>query len=172
MSESGVLMMIPERKMLNEGEGLKLELTRVIRAKRERVFAAWTKPEMVMKWFAPETKTVCDVSVDLRVGGAYRIEMTGANAECDGEGGRRAGTVAAFGIYREIVPDELLRFTWNGTWHPEEETLVTVALKDVTGGTELTLTHERFATEESRAGHERGWTGGLTKMGKMFDEQV
>jgi len=46
---------------------------------------------------------------------------------------------------------------------------VTVALKDVEGGTELTLTHERFASEELRDRQESGWTSILSKLGNLVE---
>jgi uncharacterized protein YndB with AHSA1/START domain len=144
---------------------LKLEITRVIKTNRARVFDAWTRPEMLHQWFGSGKMTVSNASVDLRVGGAYSIEVQGSSDGTDMN--RRA---KATGIYKKIVPDELLAFTWRGDWEPNEETLVTVQLRDVAEGTELTLTHERFATEKSRSGHEQGWTSSLDKLAKFCDQ--
>jgi uncharacterized protein YndB with AHSA1/START domain len=169
MSETGATM-IAEKTMLNEGEGFKLQMSRVIKAKRERVFAAWTKPELILKWFGGDGRTATDVVVDLRVGGAYRFEVTGPSAMPADKGA--TVVLAMSGVYREIVSNELLCFTWNGTWNPGEETLVTVSLKDVAGGTELTLSQERFATEQSRDGHRQGWISGLDKLVRVYDAQA
>jgi uncharacterized protein YndB with AHSA1/START domain len=62
------------------------------------------------------------------------------------------------------VLNELLQFTWTPNWNPGEESLVTISLKDVEGGTELTLLHERFLSEGSRNGHTKGWAGSLDKL--------
>ena len=155
----------------DNGENLRLELRKVIKAKRARVFEAWTKPEVIRHWFGPRNMVVTEVSSDLRVGGAYRIEMRGAleasMAERPNESmEHRAG---ATGVYTEIVPDERIAFTWRGDWRPEEETLVTVTLRDVEGGTEVTLVHEGFVTAESRQGHEHGWTGSLEKLSGVLE---
>src|ERR1700676_4821896 len=52
-----------------------LTQTRVIRAPRTRIYEAWTNPEILQQWFGPVGKHCPSASVDLRVGGAYRIEM-------------------------------------------------------------------------------------------------
>jgi uncharacterized protein YndB with AHSA1/START domain len=145
-----------------------LTLTRVIRAPRSRVYEAWTNPELAMQWFGPEGMYCPNASFDVRVGGKYSFEAkptaeTKALQHIDpSDPGRRGGI--ATGEYTKVVPNELLQFTWRGDWAADEESLVTVSLKDVPGGTELTLTHERFNTEHSRDGHTRGWKGCLDKL--------
>ena len=136
------------------GTNLKLQARRVIKASRERVFAAWTKPELIQKWFMPGQMVVTGAVADVRPGGAYRIDVEGVM--CDGSSNEiRPSHV--MGVYREVVPNERLQFTWTGHRWPDEESLVTVELRDVEGGTELVLTHENFRSEESRAAHESGW---------------
>lgn len=154
---------------VNKEQGLKLEMTRVIKASKQHVFDAWTRPEMIRQWFGPEGKMIGEVSADAKVGGAYGISMTG---NCNAEEGK-AGEIdmrrdsAVSGTYIKVDPYDLLQFTWKGTWDPTEETLVTIELRDVDGGTELKLTQERFMTETSRAQHEHGWTGSLEKLGRF-----
>ena len=72
------------------------------------------------------------------------------------------------GIYREVVPNERLVFTW--AWHTmkERESLVTVTIKRDGDGSILTLLHEKFFDEAARDGHSRGWTGSLDKLEKLF----
>ena len=68
------------------------------------------------------------------------------------------------GVYREIVPNELLVMSW--AWHstPERESLLTISLKPDGAGTLLTLHHEQFFDEAARDGHEKGWTELLGKL--------
>ena len=68
------------------------------------------------------------------------------------------------GVYREVVPDRKLVFTWEWPGMPERESLVTFLLKPLDGGTELTLTHEHLPDEEARVSHELGWSGLLDKL--------
>jgi uncharacterized protein YndB with AHSA1/START domain len=146
---------------------LMLSQTRVIRAPRARVYEAWTNPAILMKWFGSATMHCAGATMDARAGGAYRIEVAPNTPPPPAAGG--AGSAAVVGHFTKIVPNELVQFTWSATWSPEEETLVTVSLKDVAEGTELTLVHERFSTEASRDAHNSGWVGGLDKFTKLFE---
>jgi uncharacterized protein YndB with AHSA1/START domain len=143
-----------------------LTQTRIIRASRERVYQAWTNPQILMKWFGPVNMHCPHAEMDVRVGGAYRVEVVPDTPVQQSSSGtvceeRRS---AALGTYTKVVPNELLQFTWHPDWHPEEESLVTVSLKDADGGTEITIRHENFASEQSLDGHTRGWIGCLDKL--------
>ena len=72
------------------------------------------------------------------------------------------------GVYRGVVPNERLVFTW--AWHTmkERESLVTVTIKRDGDGSILTLLHEKFFDEAARDGHQRGWSGSLDKLEKLF----
>jgi uncharacterized protein YndB with AHSA1/START domain len=106
------------------------------------------------RWMGPgEVKTMRAES-DTRVGGRYRIVMQAPNGEEYDVGG----------VYREVVADEKLVFTWAWKSAPERESLVTLLLKPDGDGTLLTLTHEQFADEDSRNGHEQGWNSSLDKL--------
>jgi uncharacterized protein YndB with AHSA1/START domain len=144
---------------------LMLSQTRVIRAPRARVFAAWTDPQILMQWFGPPGRHCPSATMDLRVGGRYRIEI---RPDTPPEGGGTGGADAE-GEFLQIVPDELLQFTWIPSFNPGENTVVTIQLKDVPGGTELTLVHERFASESSREGHNNGWAGSLVKLAALLE---
>ncbi len=144
---------------------LRVEMTRVFAADRHTVYEAWTRPDLMGKWLSPYYLTVESVTVDLRTGGSYRIDMDGKAAEQDLTG-------YATGTYREVVPGEKLCFTW--TWHfaatgtVGEETLVTVTFKDVDGGTELTLVHDKFLTQEGYEGYKNGWVSCFEKLDKVL----
>jgi uncharacterized protein YndB with AHSA1/START domain len=137
-----------------KSEDLKLEIRRVIKVPRARVFKSWTTPELMQQWFAPGGMRVANASADLRVGGEYRIEMHGVDD----------AVFVASGVYRKIVTDELLSFTWGGACDSGNQTAVTIEFRDVEQGTELILTHEHFTTAESAARHEHGWIGCLDSL--------
>ena len=138
-----------------EQQNLTLTVSRRYRATRRRVFDAWTTPEIMKQWFSPEGVTNPAIDVDLRVGGAYRVEMLTPDD-------RRP---VAVGTYREITPPQRLVFTW--AWEDEldaahtGQTLVTVEFLDRGEETEVVVTHEGFADEQGCKGHEEGWTGCL-----------
>jgi uncharacterized protein YndB with AHSA1/START domain len=104
-----------------------------------------------------EFKTV-RADVDLRVGGRYYIGMITPEGEAHDVGG----------VYREIIPNEKLVYSWAWKSTPERESLVTVTFKGDGDGTILTLTHEQFFDEAARDGHDRGWNGALVKLEKYF----
>ncbi len=138
-----------------------LRLTRVIKASPDRVFQAWTQPEHLKRWSAPEGYDVQIAEVDLRVGGAYRIRMKSAE-----------GTIhTAVGTYREVSPPSKLVYTWS--WeesddHEPVETLVTVEFRDRRGSTEVVLTHEGFGSAEESHDHASGWASCLNRLERLF----
>lgn len=136
-----------------------LKVTRSYAASRERVFRAWTDPEVMKKWFAPSDEfAVPEVKIDARVGGRYRIVMRAPDGEY-----HRVG-----GVYREYSPPARLVFTWVWESTPERESLVTVEFKDLGKSTEVILTHERFADEEARDKHEQGWNGCIARLERLL----
>lgn len=135
--------------------GKSLVLTRVLPASPEKVFAAWTEEAMIKKWFCPsEGMTVPVAELDVREGGTYRFVVE------DKEG----KTYSPSGIYKKIVPNEQLIFSWK--WADSELiTRVTIDLRSLGDDeTELTLTHEGFPETEIRDRHTQGWEGCLAKL--------
>jgi uncharacterized protein YndB with AHSA1/START domain len=135
-----------------------LSISRVIRAPREKVFAAWTEPEALKRWWGPGPVSCPEAHVDLREGGAYRL----ANLLVDG-----SITWISGRFERVRVPAELV-YTWNVSTVPGEPTLVRVLFLPHPDGTELVLTHERFAHETVRDMHLQGWGACIDKLAAML----
>jgi uncharacterized protein YndB with AHSA1/START domain len=135
-----------------------LTLERRLEASPAAVYAAWSDPAQLARWFGPDGGPVLSAETDVRVGGRYRIIFCTE----DGEEHDVSGT------YREVVPDEKLTFTWMWRTMPERVSLVTVALKGEGEGTLLTLTHEQFFDEGARDRHREGWAGTLDKLQRLF----
>lgn len=135
-----------------------LTLKRRLNATPATVYAAWTDPEKLVKWFGPDHAAVGRVDTDVRVGGRYTILFHTADGEQHQVGG----------VYREVVANERLVFTWAWRSTPERESLVTVAIKPEDGGSILTLTHEQFFDEAARDRHAFGWTRSLDKLERLF----
>jgi uncharacterized protein YndB with AHSA1/START domain len=135
-----------------------LTLKRRLKAPPAKVFAAWTDPEKVKVWMGPGEIKALRVETDLRVGGRYRWVMKSPDGE----------EHDVSGVYREVVPNQKLVFTWAWKSTPERESLVTVEIKPDGDGSLLTLTHEQFFDADARDRHQGGWTGALDKMEKMF----
>lgn len=135
-----------------------LELVRVLKASRERVFAAWIDPEQAARWWVPQDCELVSCKMDVRAGGGWHRRMRVS----------AGGVISKWGEYREVSSPERLVFTYNteyadGTIDPE--TLVTVTLEDLgQNRTRLTLRHERFWSEPASIGHTGGWTGALNRL--------
>ena len=139
-----------------------LQLKRLFKAPREKVFAAWTDPKQMKQWIIPqEGFSVPNVEADLRIGGKYRIEMLSPEGICH----------TAVGTYREITVPEKLVFSWFWENRPGEgETLVTVEFYEQGSTTEVVLTHELFQNKGVRDEHVTGWSGALGQLEKFFGE--
>lgn len=135
-----------------------LTIKRRFKAPPAKVFAAWTDPEKIKHWMGPGEVRLVSAECDLRVGGRYRWLMRAPSGE----------EHDVSGVYREIIPDRKLVFTWGWKTMPERESLVTVAIEPDGGGSLLTLMHEQFADEDARDRHNAGWTSALDKMERML----
>jgi uncharacterized protein YndB with AHSA1/START domain len=147
---------------------LHVHVSRFLRAPRERVFAAWTDAEQMQRWMGPPNFTCIETESDLRVGGRYRVVMRGTPPARNGEAPQEV-TSTVTGEYLEVRPPELVRYTWNPTWSPGEQSIVTLRLREENGGTRLELVHEAFATVESAQGHNNGWNGVLDKLAAYIE---
>jgi uncharacterized protein YndB with AHSA1/START domain len=107
-------------------------------------------------WFGPHQTIAGSVraEADVRPGGRFRVSFSTEDGEHHQVGG----------VYREVMPDSRLVFTWAWQTTPERESLVTVTIIPDGGGSLLTLHHEQFFDERARDRHVRGWTGTLDKL--------
>ena len=132
-----------------------LMLTRLINAPREKVYRAWTDPELLKQWFAPLPYTTPVADLDVRPGGANFIVMRGPDGK----------DMPNRGVYLEVVPNERLAFTdaYVNAWEPSEKPFMTVILtfEDQDGKTRYTA-RVRHWTVTDREAHEKmgfhqGW---------------
>jgi len=136
-----------------------LTLVRRIAARPSIVFDALTTPEGIKCWWGPDGGPVLAAETDARVGGRFRVRfrtLEGSEHESSGE-------------YIEVRKPERLVMTWR--WLGKEdpgESRVEIVLRPIADGTEITFTHSGLADEESRRGHERGWSGALEKLVRRF----
>jgi uncharacterized protein YndB with AHSA1/START domain len=158
-----------QKGSVGEGGAPMLEMTRVIRASRARVYEAWTRPEVLKEWFGSGSKTISTPTFDVRDGGEYTIECFGEPCNPKPEEVGKSRLTILRGQYRKVVPNELLQFTWSQNHDPAEVSLVTISLRDVEGGTEIKLKHEQFATEASRDSHQHGWSNLLPVLAKLVE---
>jgi uncharacterized protein YndB with AHSA1/START domain len=132
-----------------------LVLTRLIDAPREKLFRAWTEPEILKQWFAPLPYTTPHAELDVRPGGANFVVMRGPDGK----------DLPNRGIYLEIVKNERIVFTdaYTKAWEPSAKPFMTVILtfEDEGGKTRYTA-RARHWTAADRDAHEKmgfhqGW---------------
>jgi len=137
-----------------------LTLNRQYPVAPEKVWRAWTDAEAVKRWWGPGPgEPVSLAELDVRVGGRFRIVFGGPDGrmhECAG-------------VYKEVVPNRKLVFTW--TWPnstPERVSVVTIVFQAVGKGTELQFTHEQLYDEQVRDDHKRGWSSSFDKLERFL----
>ena len=141
-----------------------VRVSRTFQASRQRVYKAWTDPELLIRWFIEDDSEMQVRELDLRVGGRWRFDGT-----------ERGRPWALEGTFREVVPPDRLVYTWKWADEPAlggpGDTLVTVEFRERgPGATEVTVTQEGFTTAVARGEHERGWIGCLERVGIIVAE--
>jgi uncharacterized protein YndB with AHSA1/START domain len=139
---------------------------RIFAAPRERVFAAYTDPDSIPRWWGPRRMTTAVDRMDLRPGGTWRFVSHDPD-----------GVEYAFrGIYREIVPPERLvqTFEWEGS--PGHVIVETVTFEDLGEHTKLTVTSLFHTTEERdgmlASGMEKGMSESHERLEELLAESV
>jgi uncharacterized protein YndB with AHSA1/START domain len=142
-----------------ESAGTTLQVRRIVAAPRDAVFAAWTDPELFRQWFGPPGGSTTGAHMDVRVGGAYRIDM-----ETD------AGAFHLHGTYLEVERPARLVYTfcWEGLPVHIGDTQVTVDFRVRDGATEVVLTHERQPDRDARDFHAWGWSYTLERLADLL----
>jgi uncharacterized protein YndB with AHSA1/START domain len=97
-----------------------LVLSRLIDAPREKVYRAWTEPELVKQWFAPRPWTTPVVEFDVRPGGASLVVMRSPEGQ----------DMPNPGVFLEVVPNERLVITdaYTRAWEPSEKPFMTAII--------------------------------------------
>ena len=138
-----------------------VRITRIIDARREEVFRAWTDPDEIRRWWGPGEFTCPEAEVDLRPGGSYRLAMQPAAGD----------PFIVGGTYRQVEPPARLVYTWRWETGPAadgSESLVAVEFHSQGDRTELVLTHTEFPASHGPAPYRMGWEGGLDKLGSLL----
>jgi len=144
-----------------------LHIQRVFDVSRSLMWAAWTKPEMIVRWLGPVQWPAISHVSDFRVGGRWSATLQSIEGK---------GTYDQSGIYLEIVPQERLVFTFKwGEGHEDGipvDTQVTVILSDIPGGgTLLDFTHAALKSGASAASHRHGWASTFDRLEHWLAEQ-
>jgi len=148
---------------------LDLSIRRTFNATPQRLFRAWTEASELVKWFGPEGVVTENAKTDLRIGGAYSMTMRIPTGD----------VVVHHGVYREIIVNEKLVFTWvldgqncEGSEDENCETIVTIYFNELEGATELVIIHDFLPTQKARDNHEFGWTGCLENLELLLAQEA
>jgi uncharacterized protein YndB with AHSA1/START domain len=113
---------------------------------------------MIRWWGVTGHEKTPIAKTDLRVGGRFHVQFWTPDGEHQ----------SVSGVYREVVHDRKLVFSWAWQSTPERESVVTVDLKPDDDGTILTLTHEQFFDDKACDDHRRGWTLALDNLERIY----
>lgn len=138
-------------------------IARTFRAPAHIVFDAWTRAELVKRWWAPESRRVeiVDCQADVRPGGKYRYLL------------RKDGRDFAFsGTYTEVAPHTRLVYTQIFEPFPGGEAIITVTFEEHGGKTRL-VAHEVYPSKEARDGAlASGMEQGMRETMNQLDQLV
>lgn len=130
-----------------------------------RVFAAWTDPDSVMKWFGQTPNSLHSASIDLKVGGTWRFTVR-QNED---------GSESLEGEYQEIEPDEKLVFSWvhvvahaDGAREETPASRVEVTFSPQGKGTFVRLVHSAVRAEDARQNIGGGWNASFQTLTDML----
>jgi uncharacterized protein YndB with AHSA1/START domain len=132
MSGATVVSTPSEREIVSE---------RIYDAPRERVWATYTNPELIPRWWGPRRMTTSVAEMDVRVGGKWRFIMR----EPDGQ------EIGFGGVYREVTPPERIVQTFEWDSMPGRAVVETATFEDLGERTRVT-TVSLFHTIEERDG--------------------
>ena len=135
-----------------------LVITRTFNAPARIVFEAWTKPELLKRWWAPKSMGVSLLSceADVRVGGRHRFEFGHEGSE----------PLAFFGRYIEVAPN--LHLAWTND-ESDDGAVTTVTFEEMDGKTLLVM-RELYSSKEALGAAIAGMEGGMPEMFAQLDE--
>ena len=141
-----------------------VRLHRVLRAPPERVYRAFLEPDAMAKWLPPHGFSGKVHEMDARVGGRHRMSFTNFST----------GTSHSFGgTYVELKPHERIRYTdrFDDPNLPGEMQ-VTVTLRQVLCGTELTIVQEGIPSAIPAEPCYLGWQESLSQLAHLVEPEI
>jgi uncharacterized protein YndB with AHSA1/START domain len=126
------------RALVERKSERELVVTRSINGPARIVFEAWTKPELLRRWWVPKSfgLSLLSCEADVRVGGTYRLVISHGGSE----------PMAFFGRYLEVMPHS--RLVWTNEEGADGETITTVTFEEK-GGKTLLVVHDLYPSKEA-----------------------
>lgn len=141
-----------------------VKLHRVFGAKPDKVFRAFTTDDAVARWLPPDGFTCSVDRFDAKVGGTYRMSFTNFTTQ---------KSHAFGGKFLEIEPNELIRYTdiFEDPNFPGE-IITTVKLREVSVGTEVSITQKGISIAIPEAACYIGWQQSLNYLAKLVEPDI
>jgi uncharacterized protein YndB with AHSA1/START domain len=141
-----------------------IRLHRVLRAPPEKIYRAFLEADALAKWIPPHGFTARVHHLDARVGGSFRMSFTNFTT---------GGSHAFGGNYLELVPAERLRYTdkFDDPNLPGEMQ-VTVTLRKVSCGTDLTVVQEGVPAVIPAEACHVGWQESLAQLAALVEPEI
>ena len=132
-------------------------VTRTFYGPARIVFEAWTKPELIKRWWVPKSfgLTLLSYEADFRVGGRYRLEFSYEGSKS-----------AFFGTYKEVTPHS--RLVWTNE-ESEDGAITTVTFEEKDGKTLLVM-HELYPSKEALDAAGTGAADAMVETFAQLDE--
>jgi len=139
-----------------------IDVLREFDAAPERLFRAWTEPELVVQWLGPRNLTMELLEYDVRPGGSYRY----VHRDADGQQHRFRG------VFHSVVGGERIIQTFEWAGAPGEVSLDDITFEGIDGRTRL-HTHTIFPSVEARdaamaGGMPRGITESMDRLTELI----
>lgn len=145
---------------------LELTLTRLIDAPPEKLFRAWTEPELLVQWFVPKPWTAASAEMDVRPGGSSVVVMRSPEGQ---EFPNR-------GVYLDVVKNERLVFTdaFTSAWVPSGKAFMvgTITFENEGGKTRYTARVLHWSEEDRKAHEDMGFYAGWGKATDQLEALV
>jgi uncharacterized protein YndB with AHSA1/START domain len=137
-------------------------ITRTFNAPARRVYEAWTRPELMKRWYGPCNMTLAECEMDVRPGGAWRRVLR------DPAGNR----FCFYGIFQELAPPHRVVFTETFEPFPDHPSTVTVTLTERDGKTfaEVVQLHDSVESRDAHVG--AGMESGMRETLDRLDDFV
>lgn len=141
----------------DQGSDRDLVLTRIIDAPREKLFRAWTQPDLLRQWFTPLPYTTPHAELDVRPGGSNLVVMRSPDGQ----------EMPNRGVYLEVVENERLVITdaYTEAWQPAPKPFMTLVLtfEDLGGKTRYTALVRHWSVEDCETHEKMGFHAGWGK---------
>jgi uncharacterized protein YndB with AHSA1/START domain len=153
---------MPEVRTTAEPGGRKVSFKRTFDAPRDLVFKTMTDPALVPQWWGPKSYTTRVEKMDVKQGGEWRYIQRGSN-----------GVEHAFyGVYRDVMPDERLSYTFIYDEAPNSASVETVTFTESDGKTTVTDEVQFPSVEERDQSLKEGMESGAVESMERFADLV